>query len=83
MGFTCPTPSTSILNRLWTFHNENPDIATQYLRFLGIAAVGLLVNNLTIYLLNGRFRFNFYLAKLFAIGVVTFWNFFMNYYFNF
>ena len=25
----------------------------------------------------------FYLAKLFAIGVVTFWNFFMNYFFTF
>ena len=83
MGFICATTSNYMLNRLWTFHNEHPDIATQYLRFLGIAAVGLLVNNLTIYLLNGRFRFNFYLAKLFAIGVVTFWNFFMNYYFNF
>ena len=83
MGFICATTSNLTLNRLWTFHNENPDIATQYLRFLGIAAVGLLLNNLTIYLLNGRFRFNFYLVKLFAIGVVTFWNFFMNYYFNF
>ena len=83
MGFICATTSNYMLNRLWTFHNANPDIATQSLRFLGIAAVGLLVNNLTIYLLNGRFRFNFYLAKLFAIGVVTFWNFFMNYYFNF
>ena len=80
MGFICATTSNYMLNRLWTFHNENPDIATQYLRFLGIAAVGLLVNNLTIYLLNGRFRFNFYLAKLFAIGVVTFWNFYGFYY---
>ena len=64
-------------------HNENPDITGQYLRFLGIAAVGLVINNLTIWLLHGRFRLNFYLAKLFAIGVVTFWNFFMNYFFTF
>ena len=40
-------------------------------------------NNATIYVLHGRFRLNFYLAKLFAIGVVTFWNFFMNYFFTF
>ena len=45
--------------------------------------MGLAINNLTIYVLHGRFRLNFYLAKLFAIGVVTFWNFFMNYFFNF
>ena len=36
-----------------------------------------------IYLLHNRFRLNFYLAKLFATGVVTFWNFFMNYFFTF
>ena len=59
------------------------DIAGQYLRFLGIAAVGLAINNATIYLLHNRFRLNFYLAKLFATGVVTFWNFFMNYFFTF
>ena len=57
--------------------------STSYLRFLGIAAVGLVINNATIYVLHGRFRLNFYLAKLFAIGVVTFWNFFMNYFFTF
>ena len=51
--------------------------------FLGIAAVGLVINNLTIYLLHERWKLNFYLAKLFAIGVVTFWNFFMNYFFTF
>lgn len=49
----------------------------------GIAAIGLVINNATIYLLHNRFRLNFYLAKLFATGVVTFWNFFMNYFFTF
>ena len=83
LGFLCASTSNYVLNRIWTFHIENPDIAGQYLRFLGIAAVGLMVNNLTIYLLHERWKLNFYLAKLFAIGVVTFWNFFMNYFFTF
>lgn len=83
LGFLCASTSNYVLNRIWTFHNENPDIAGQYLRFLGIAAVGLVINNLTIYLLHERWKLNFYLAKLFAIGVVTFWNFFMNYIFTF
>ena len=34
-------------------------------------------------LLADRMRMNFYLSKLFAIGTVTVWNFFMNYYFTF
>ena len=71
------------LQEILNYFGENPDITGQYLRFLGIAAVGLVINNLTIWLLHGRFRLNFYLAKLFAIGVVTFWNFFMNYFFTF
>ena len=47
LGFLCASTSNYVLNRIWTFHNENPDIAGQYLRFLGIAAVGLVINNLT------------------------------------
>ena len=82
LGFLCASTTNYILNRVWTFHNENPDIAGQYLRFLGIAAIGLVINNATIYLLHNRFRLNFSLAKLFATGVVTFWNF-MNYFFTF
>ena len=50
LGFLCASTTNYILNRIWTFHNENPDITGQYLRFLGIAAVGLVINNLTIWL---------------------------------
>lgn len=83
LGFLCATSTNYTLNRIWTFHNQNPDITGQYLRFLGIALIGIAINNLTIYLLHGRRGMNFYFAKLFAIGIVTFWNFFMNYFFNF
>ena len=50
---------------------------------LGIALLGLVINTATIWLLHHKFRANFYAAKLLATGVVTFWNFFMNYFFNF
>ena len=56
LGFLCAATTNYILNRIWTFHNENPDIAGQYLRFLGISLVGLAINNATIYVLHGRFR---------------------------
>ena len=83
LGFLCASTTNYILNRLWTFHSENPDITGQYLRFLGIAVVGLAINNATVYVLHNRLRMNFYLAKLFATGMVTVWNFFMNYFFTF
>lgn len=83
LGFLCASTTNWLLNRIWTFENHDPHVAAQYLRFLGIAGVGLILNNLTICLFHGRFRMNFYVAKLFAMGLVTFWNFFMNYFFNF
>jgi putative flippase GtrA len=83
LGFITAATSNYILNRLWTFRSDDPQIMQQYFIFVVIAIVGLVINNGVIYLLHGRRKFNFYLAKIFAIGVVTLWNFFMNYYFNF
>ena len=83
LGFLCASTSNYILNRIWTFANHDPAITQQYLTFLGISVVGLGINNGIIYLLADRMRMNFYLSKLFAIGTVTVWNFFMNYYFTF
>ena len=82
-GFLCAATSNYILNRIWTFCSTDPHVARQYLIFIGISLIGLAINNAAIYVLNDRFRLNFYFAKLLAIGVVTFWNFFMNYFFNF
>ena len=83
MGFRCAATSNFFLNRMWTFEGTAGDTGTQYMRFLLISVIGLGINSLTVYLLHGKFKCNFYLSKLFATGVVTFWNFFMNYFFNF
>ena len=63
--------------------SHDPEVAQQYVQFVGISAIGLILNNIIIYLLNDKARLNFYLSKLIAIGLVTLWNFFMNYYFTF
>jgi putative flippase GtrA len=78
-GFILAASSNYLINRFWTFHSINPRIATEYLSFISISLIGLAINNFVIYLLNGRMKLNFYLSKLMAIGVVTVWNFFMNY----
>jgi putative flippase GtrA len=78
-GFILATSSNYLLNRFWTFHSGNPRIATEYVSFILISLVGLAINNLIIFLLNDKMKINFYLSKLFAVGVVTIWNFFMNY----
>lgn len=78
-GFILAASSNYLFNRFWTFHSDNPRIATEYMSFILISAIGLAINNLIIFLLNEKMKLNFYLSKLFAIGVVTIWNFFMNY----
>ena len=78
-GFVLAATSNYFFNRVWTFHSHNEQIVTEYFSFFGISLIGLGLNNLIIYLLTEKLHLNFYLSKLFAIGVVTIWNFVMNY----
>lgn len=83
LGFMAGRLDQLPVDRWWTFRSHDPEVAQQYVQFVGISAIGLILNNIIIYLLNDKARLNFYLSKLIAIGLVTLWNFFMNYYFTF
>lgn len=82
-GFVLAATSNYFFNRLWTFHSQNTHIATEYFSFFSISIAGLGINNLIIFILTDKLKLNFYLAKLIAVGVVTIWNFVMNYLFTF
>lgn len=91
-GFLIAATTNFILNRLWTFHSTNPDVAGEYFQFMIIALVGLSINNGVIYFFSQKwadrlFRcvsaYRFYVSKLIATGIVVLWNFFMNYFFTF
>ena len=82
-GFVLAASSNYFLNRFWTFNSQNNKIVTEYLSFFGISIIGLLINNLIIYLLSDKIKLNFYFSKLIATIIVTLWNFGMNYYFTF
>ena len=83
IGFTVAASSNYLLNRVWTFKSQNPDVAKEYMEFFIISLVGLGLVNLIVWLIHGRLKLNFYLSKLVAIGVVTIWNFLANYYITF
>ena len=83
IGFICAATSNYILNRIWTFQSENANVATEYGKFMLVSAIGLGINPLTLYLLTEKLKWNFYLSKVFAIGVATLWNFFANVLFTF
>lgn len=83
IGFTIAASSNYILNRVWTFESDNPDIAIEYTEFLVISLIGLGINNLVLWLIVRKFKINFYVAKFFAICVVTLWNFLANFFITF
>jgi putative flippase GtrA len=83
IGFVLAATNNYIWNRLWTFQSQGTEIVREYSSFFIISLVGLGINNAVIYLLHDRLKWNFYLAKILAIGVVTLWNFGMNYLFTF
>jgi putative flippase GtrA len=78
IGFTTAATSNYFLNRIWTFESTNPEVMVEYGEFFLISMIGLGINTFVLWLLNSKFKMNFYLAKLFAIGVVTIWNFLAN-----
>jgi putative flippase GtrA len=78
IGFTTAASTNYYLNRIWTFESTNPRIGLEYTEFFIISLIGLAINTLILWLLVSRFRMNFYVAKIFAIIVVTIWNFFAN-----
>jgi len=82
-GFACAVVSNYLLNRVWTFHSHDPNVAMQFGKFVIIALIGLLLNNGIIYWLTERQNVRFYPSKLFATGVVMLWNFWANYTFTF
>jgi len=83
IGFTIAASSNYFLNRIWTFESHNPQIGIEYIKFLVISLIGLGINTLILWILVSKFKQRFYLSKLFAIAVVTIWNFFMNWIFTF
>lgn len=83
LGFTAAVTNNYILNRIWTFHSDDPAILLQWSKFFTIALIGLGINNLIIYLLHDKLHIRFYLAKFFAIGMVILWNFTFNYFYTF
>lgn len=82
-GFLFAVISNYFLNKYWTFQDLNPEIFSQAFKFVIIAIIGLLINNLVIFLLSHYKRWNFYVAKIFAIGIVVLWNFTANYFYTF
>jgi putative flippase GtrA len=83
IGFSIAASSNYLFNRIWTFHSDNPKVMMEFLQFFAISLIGLGINTLILWILVSKYKKHFYLSKLFAIGVVTIWNFLANYFITF
>jgi putative flippase GtrA len=80
-GFTVAASTNYLFNRFWTFESNNPKVLQEFSTFFIISLVGLLINNLFLFVFEKKLKF--YFAKFLAIMVTSLWNFSANYYLNF
>ena len=78
IGFVMAASWNYTFNRIWTFESHNPHIGYEFFRFFIVSLLGLGINTLILWLFVSKFKQNFYVSKLFAIGVVMIWNFLIN-----
>ena len=83
IGFLSAASSNFAINRIWTFASADPNIIGQYMKFIGVSLVGLMLTYIILKLIHEQLNWNFYLAKLIAIGFVISWNFAINLIFTF
>ncbi len=83
LGFSIAVTNNFLWNRYWTFESNTQPFSTQFAKFLMVSLTGLLINNVLLYLLVKKIKGNFYFLKLVVIGVVFFWNYFINFLFTF
>ncbi|MCD4697801.1 MAG: GtrA family protein [Bacteroidales bacterium] len=83
IGFCIAASTNYIFNRIWTFHSNDPEVLLEYSQFFAISLIGLAINTMVLWVLVSRYKKHFYLSKLFAIAVVTIWNFLANYFITF
>jgi putative flippase GtrA len=82
-GFSIAVVNNFMLNKYWTFDNQNAIATEQFVKFLVISIIGLCINSLLLFILLKKIKGNFYMVKLAVIGLVFFWNFSANYLYTF
>lgn len=83
LGFALSATSNYVLNRIWTFSSTDTHVAKEYLTFIGVSIIGLILNTIFLYIFNEKIKLNFYISKALAIGLVMIWNFLANNYITF
>jgi putative flippase GtrA len=79
LGFICGCTLNYILNKIWTFKDDNDEVVNQYIVYFIISMIGLMISNGFIYIVTNRLKIRFVTVKILSVFVVSIWNFIMNY----
>lgn len=82
-GFAVAVVNNYLLNRYYTFQNNDPGISLQFFKFLFISLIGLGLSTGLLYWIQKNTRLNFYISKAIVIGLVFVWNYSANSIFTF
>ena len=84
LGFSFAVVQNYFLNRSWTFNSVDQHPGLQFSKFLLVAILGLLLNNICLYLfLKYTNQKYFYICKVCVTGIVFIWNFLANSFYTF
>lgn len=76
--------SSFTFNKIWTFRVRGTQgIRDQYIKFFLVSVVSLILSLSLLWLLVTEFHIHDLLAKIATIGIIVFWNFFMNKFWTF
>lgn len=82
-AFGVAAVNSYVLNRRWTFRNDDPRWHVQMVKFFVVLTIGFGLNELLLYFLVSRFAWSKIVAKLAVILVVLFWNYLVNRFWTF
>ena len=75
ISFILAAAANYVLNKIWTFQNKDKKIARQFMIFIGVAIVGLAINNSILYVGVEYFGLWYMFSKVLATVASLIWNF--------
>lgn len=75
ISFSAGLVTNYLLSLLWVFGRSKYSRLTEFSIFAGIGVVGLVLNDLILWILTGNLGLYYVLSKIVATGVTFIWNF--------
>lgn len=83
LSFSVAVLNSYIWNRRWTFRSNDPQKLKQFIKFLTISLVGLVINSTIMYIAVEHLKLNDIYGLFLATAIVLSWNFLANKFYTF